>query len=191
MAQRNRGRQVSTKRLGVPEYDKADLDEPLFVLTVGDLQTAALDKLGRHLTEAELKVIMKTLVRSLDWLTSFSAAIDACRIDGTVGPSVAEQEHLQEDLPAPPDEGESFPLPTPELAPYIAYLVYYRLTGMTLTHAASEVEASKSVFAALHRLVGRAGTEGVTAEEAKSLRLSDLEAYIESVESTEFPLDEA
>ncbi len=27
---------MSTKRLGVPEYDKADLDEPLFVLRAQD-----------------------------------------------------------------------------------------------------------------------------------------------------------
>ena len=72
----------------------------------------------------------------------------------------------------------------------MGHLVYYRLSGMTFANAANEREANETVFAALHRRVGRAGTEGVTAEEANRLRLSDLDVYIESVESTEFPLDE-
>jgi hypothetical protein len=166
-------------------------DEPLFVLTLGDIQTVALDKLGRYLTEPELKSVMKTLLEPFDWSFLLRMAIQACQMNGTVGPSAAEQEQPEAELPTPPDEGEPFPLlDSDELAPRIAYLVYYRLAGMTLAHAPSEVKASESVFADLHRLIGRAGMEGVTAEEANRLRLSDLEVYIESVESTEFPLDE-
>lgn len=51
--------------------------------------------------------------------------------------------------------------------------MYYNLSGMAVISAIKAVEASDSVFAFLHGLVGKMGNEGLTADEAKQVGLTE------------------
>jgi len=51
--------------------------------------------------------------------------------------------------------------------------VYYNLSGMVVISAIKAVEASDSVFAFLHGLVGKIGVEGLTVDEAKQVGLTE------------------
>jgi hypothetical protein len=82
------------------------------------------------------------------------------------------------DAPATP---AAEPLPPPESS-LTEYLVYYRLSGLLFMRAPDMGEASEQTFASLHTLVGKAGNEGISAEEAAKVRLDDTVVEIEAVE---------
>jgi hypothetical protein len=61
--------------------------------------------------------------------------------------------------------------------------VSYAITGIAHVNASSENDANKTVFASLHTLVGKAGTDGVNPEEAKEVGFADADVEIHSIES--------
>lgn len=164
-------------------------DDPLWALTVGDVQEVALDQVGRFLTEAEVKAVMKMVLVSLNVTPLLQEAMGVCQKYGTVG-QVAEEPAADTPALHPPDEG---PLPEPIVpgdAVPTSFLVYYALGGMMLVHAADATVASESAFASLHRLIGRAEVTGVTPRDASQVRLGDLDITVESAEAIGFPLGE-
>ncbi len=66
--------------------------------------------------------------------------------------------------------------------------MYYSLSGLMLAMAPDVRQASESVFASLHTLIGKMGAEGVRTKEANEVRFGDLEIEIDSVEAIEFPV---
>jgi hypothetical protein len=67
---------VSTKREGVPEYEKADLDEPLFVLRAQDViapiivELYALHCAGRRVNQAKVESVRKAARAMRVWQES-------------------------------------------------------------------------------------------------------------------------
>lgn len=150
--------------------------DPLVALTVGDAQSIALEALGRELTDEEIAGITTQIQEYLDHkITPLIAGLEPQK----AAHSIRGDERLEQSVEAG------------EIALLSDFLVYYSLGGMTLVRAAEGREASNIVFGVLHALIGKSEHEGVTASEAKQVRLHEMEVDIENVEALEFPLDES
>lgn len=163
-------------------------DEPRFALTVGDIQEALHERMGRPLTTAELKAIIGELEETLDWRGALAVAQFTCQMDGRVGPSVHD-----DDVEPPPYPPEDIPFPdTPPLGDIenTRFLVSYLLSGMMLAMSTDAHAASTSTYKQLHELIEHVELDGVTPEEASRARLGDLAVRIEAVEAVAFPTDE-
>ena len=63
-------------------------DEPLFVLTLGDVQTVAREELGRALTGDETEAVMDTFRKAFDWAFYVANSIQAGQERGQIGSAV-------------------------------------------------------------------------------------------------------
>ncbi len=120
--------------------------------------------------------------------------------DGLGAAAVDEYRQLSQPITGPkgvcwPDGRALFPLeesnqraflspqPPPKAAETQAkdYDVFYSLSGLMAVSALSENEASEAVFGALHSLVGKSRSQGITAQEADEVCLYDALVEIDLV----------
>ena len=150
-----------------PEYVSLRDTEPVVVFNYGDAQLVAEEALGRPLSDAEVQAVARQLQGHVERM----ATLLVLRLG----------EH-----PALGRETET----GDEMLYLSDYLVYYLLSGLTITQASSEQAASKSVAAQLQTLVDKSGGRGLTAQEANSVQFSHLDIAIESVEAIAFDSDD-
>ena len=146
--------------------------DTLVALTFGDVQSIAVEALGRELTDTELSAVT-THVQ--EYLESKVTLLVTTMEPGEETPLLQATDPTATTALAPEAQTRS------------EYLVYYRLTGMTLAQAPHGRAASQAVYDTLQGLIGKLGEAGMTPQEASPLRLSNLDVFIESVEALEFP----
>jgi hypothetical protein len=143
--------------------------EPLVAYTVGDVQSVAMEALGRALTEAELLGIATQMQEHADHKLILLV-------------TALEHQAQIENQPGHADTVRGMESD---------FLVYYSLGGLALVRAASERAASDRLFADLHTMIGRSDSEGVSSQQAYQLRLHELDIDIELVEALPFSNDGA
>jgi hypothetical protein len=152
-----------------PEHVKMRDIDPVVLYTYGDVRSVAQEALGHQLGDDDMLALSEEMREHADKLLTLLVT----RLDRN------EVIHAR-------DRADTAPV---EATASSDYLVYYLLSGLTLTRAASEKLASQEVAAQLQTLVDKAGDEGLSAQEAQSVRLSDLAVSIESVEAIKFDVD--
>jgi hypothetical protein len=81
-------------------------------------------------------------------------------------------------------DGPGLPLPEPPIAK--DHLIRYVLSGYMLILAADTFAATRKASALLHTTISGADEEGVTPQQARRIRLNDLQISVDSVEAIEF-----